>query len=114
MPGSWWQKLTRLFGIGVQKTSILKQDSVATASRSFSAQDIVLLRPLGRSGDDGKLTKPLSPNGKIEGHKGTIHHSEIIGRSARDIIKSTTGTPFRAHHVTLSDYVRLSRRLVTP
>ncbi|KAG8623486.1 hypothetical protein KVT40_008462 [Elsinoe batatas] len=114
MPVSWWQKLTQLFGTGVQKTSILKQDAVTTTSRLFSARDIVLLRPLGRSGDDGKLTKPLSPTGKIEGHKGTIHHSDIIGRNARDIIKSTTGAPFRAHHVTLSDYVRLSRRLVTP
>ncbi|PNS13897.1 hypothetical protein CAC42_1388 [Sphaceloma murrayae] len=77
-------------------------------------RDLVLLRPLGRGNSDGKLTKPLSTDGKIEGHKGTIRHSDIIGKRPRDIVQSTTGTKFRVHDVSLSDYVRLSRRLVTP
>ncbi|TKX26150.1 tRNA (m1A) methyltransferase-like protein [Elsinoe australis] len=111
---SWWQKVTRVLGFASYNgTNPLKQALQARPS-GFSAQDIVLLRPLGRPNSDGKLTKPLSLNGKIEGHKGTIHHSDIIGKRPRDIIKSTTGSAFRVHEVSLSDYVRLSRRLVTP
>ncbi|KAF4554002.1 Hypothetical protein D9617_5g068770 [Elsinoe fawcettii] len=111
---SWWQKVTKVLGFGTREPTIHVQNASSVGNRVFAARDIILLRPAGRSGSDGKLTKPLSQDGKIESHKGTILHSEIIGKSARDLVKSTTGAAFRAHHVSLSDYVRLSRRLVTP
>lgn len=51
-----------------------------------------------------------------------ILHDDIRGRSVRDVVqaqtprttKGTVGAEYRLHNVTLEDYCRLSRRLVTP
>lgn len=88
--------------------------------RPFAEGDLVILRQkLDRSAPP-ILTKPLKPGRRIEGHRGTIKHDDILGKRVRDIVKSTTTrstkdpTEWRLHNVTLEEYVRLSRRLVTP
>lgn len=63
---------------------------------------------------DPLLTKPLTPEGTIQTHKGTIRHEDIIGKRPRDVIKSSSGQSYRLAEVTLGEYVRMSRRLVTP
>lgn len=54
-------------------------------------------------------------------HKGRILHDNIIGKLARQVVESTVsqssekkGVLYRIHQVTLDEYVRLTRRLVTP
>lgn len=88
--------------------------------RPFAAGDLVLLRQKLDRGAPPILTKPLKPGGQINGHKGIISHDEIIGKRVRDLVKTAPlrsgkdGTEYRLHEVKLQEYVRLSRRLVTP
>ncbi|KXT08233.1 hypothetical protein AC579_1292 [Pseudocercospora musae] len=87
--------------------------------RPFAADDLVLLRNK-RDRDAPPILRTLQPGRKIESHRGTIQHDDIIGSRPRDIVKARTSkankaaTDFRLHSVTLDDYCKLSRRLVTP
>lgn len=88
--------------------------------RPFASGDLVVLRNKRDRDTPPILTKPLQAGRRIENHRGTIQHDDIIGSRARDIVKAKTAkankapTDFRIHGVTLEEYCRLSRRLVTP
>jgi len=60
------------------------------------------------------LTKPLKVGAKVQSHRGDYEHSSIIGKKARDVVKSTSKKPARIHIPTLAEYVTLTPRLVTP
>lgn len=89
-------------------------------SRPFVAGDLVLLREKLDRGAAPILTRPLRSGVKINGHKGVIDHEEIIGKRTRDVVKTApprsgrAATEYRLHEVRLEEYVRLSKRLVTP
>ncbi len=89
-------------------------------SRPFQPGDIVLLRHKLDHTAPPVLTRPLKPGRRIESHKGTLHHDDIIGKRVRDVVSTAplrSGKPggeFRLHEVKLDEYVKLSRRLVTP
>ena len=89
-------------------------------SRSFVTGDLVLLREKLDRGAAPILTRPLRSGVKINGHKGVIDHEEIIGKRVRDVVKTApsrsgrAATEYRLHEVRLEEYVRLSKRLVTP
>ena len=88
--------------------------------RPFQAGDIVLLREIRNRSAPPILTRPLQPGKRIDNHRGVLQHDEIIGKRVRDVIrtaplKSGRGwTEYRLHEVKLEEYVRLSKRLVTP
>ncbi|KAK4507005.1 hypothetical protein PRZ48_000739 [Zasmidium cellare] len=98
----------------------LRQRRWISDGRPFAPGDLVILRQKIDRSAPPILTKPLKPGRRIESHKGTIPHDEIIGKRVRDIVKSSTTrsnrdpTEYRLHEVTLEEYTRLSRRLVTP
>lgn len=77
-------------------------------------QDLVILRQKSDPSAPPILTKPLALNTRIGTHKGTISHDDIIGKRPRDVIKTSSGAEFRIHAVSLDEYVRLTKRLVTP
>lgn len=89
-------------------------------ARPFRAGDVVLLRQKLSRDAAPILSKPLEPGKRIESHRGTILHDDIIGKRVRDVVRSLTprsgrdGTEYRIHTVTLDEYVRMARRLVTP
>ncbi|EZF33901.1 hypothetical protein H109_00748 [Trichophyton interdigitale MR816] len=61
------------------------------------------------------LTKPLKKDQKIDVRGGYIEHNHIIGKGARDIVRTHNGRgDFRITQPTLDEYVSLTRRLVTP
>ncbi|KAK5139521.1 hypothetical protein LTR04_003517, partial [Oleoguttula sp. CCFEE 6159] len=76
--------------------------------------DVVLLRQKEDPSFQGILTKPLRNDGKLHTHKGVLNHADIIGKRVRDIIRSNKGVDYRIHDPTLSEYVTLTRRIVTP
>lgn len=76
--------------------------------------DIVLLRRIDAQDAAVILTKRLKVGGKIHSHRGDYQHSDIIGKKARDVVKSTSGKTARIHIPTLAEYVTLTPRLVTP
>lgn len=76
--------------------------------------DIVLLHPIGERYPTPILTRPLSPGTKIQTHRGNIEHEDIIGKCVRDIVQSNNGSGFRIQDVSLGEYARMSKRLVTP
>ncbi|GAB7354379.1 hypothetical protein MBLNU459_g4881t1 [Dothideomycetes sp. NU459] len=85
-----------------------------TAATPFVERDIVILRQKSDPSSPPILTRPLSPGTKIGTHKGAISHGDIIGKRARDVVRSSSGAEYRIHNVSLSEYVRLTKRLVTP
>ena len=88
--------------------------------RPFEEGDLVILRQKLDKSAPPILTKALKPGRSINSHTGVITHDEIIGRRVRDVVKTATarsgreGTEYRLQNVKLEEYVRLSRRLVTP
>ncbi|MCJ1243102.1 hypothetical protein MMC30_000299 [Trapelia coarctata] len=60
------------------------------------------------------FTKPLEVTKKVATKWGNISHDSLIGKSARDIVRLSTGREFRLHFPTLEEYVTLTPRLVTP
>lgn len=92
------------------------------SDQTFKAEDLVVLRNKNDPTAPPILTRPLKPGRRIESHKGVILHDDILGRSVRDVVraqtprstKGTVGAEYRLHQVTLEDYCRLSKRLVTP
>ncbi|KAK4951237.1 hypothetical protein LTR10_010210 [Elasticomyces elasticus] len=103
-------------------------------STVFAPGDLALLRPTKSDRNNSYaspiLTKPLSPTGRVETHKGIIPHSSILGKQRRDVVRTNVsnstrdgrgkgstgagGQEYRLHEVKLEEYVRLTRRLVTP
>lgn len=66
------------------------------------------------------LSRPLKPGKRVESHKGIIQHDDIIGKRVRDVVQAKktrserAPVDYRIHEVTLEEYVRLTKRLVTP
>ncbi|MCJ1438572.1 hypothetical protein MMC27_007962 [Xylographa pallens] len=60
------------------------------------------------------FTKPLRHGKVVHCKWGSIAHDSLIGKSARDIVASSTGKEFQLHVPTLEEYVTLMPRLVTP
>lgn len=89
-------------------------------SRPFAAGDILLLRQKLDQAAPPILTRPLKSGLQLHTHKGVLNHDDIIGKRVRDVVRTAplrsgkAGTEYRLHHVKLEEYVRLSRRLVTP
>ncbi|TKA81190.1 hypothetical protein B0A55_02618 [Friedmanniomyces simplex] len=105
---------------------------------SFHRNDRVLLRPTKRNRNTTYaspiLTQPLHPSHHLDTPRGRIRHDEIIGKGVRDIVRtgatggkksrdgggngngnaSASGLEYRLHEVRLEEYVRFTRRLVTP
>ena len=76
--------------------------------------DIVLLRPLGGSSQNGYLSKPLKAAQTIDTQHGTLRHADILGRRVRETVTTKKGSRFRILEPSLSDYVVLTKRIVTP
>ncbi|KAK8160850.1 adenine-N(1)--methyltransferase-like protein [Phyllosticta citrichinensis] len=94
----------------------LRSLSSRSGPRQFAEGDVVLLRDKKKPDNDGILTYALKTGGQVRqtAFAGRpITHDEIIGKRARDVIKSTK-TSFRLHEPTLEEYVRLSPRIATP
>lgn len=89
-------------------------------SRPFAVGDHVVLRPTKDRGASPALRGPLKHGKRIETHKGIIQQDDIIGKRARELVRTAPpksgkdGHDFRIHEATLDEYVRFSRRLVTP
>ncbi|KAK5113640.1 hypothetical protein LTR62_003267 [Meristemomyces frigidus] len=89
-----------------------------SSSRPFVAGDHVILRPTKDRTAAPLLTKPLAGGARHDTHRGTISHDDILGKSVRDVVQTTAGklaaAEYRLHDVKLEEYVRLTKRLVTP
>jgi len=81
---------------------------------SWTESDLALLQLTSDQSAQPILTKPLSPRGNIHTHKGNISHADIIGKHGRDIVQTSSGARYRIQQVSLGDYARLTKRLVTP
>jgi hypothetical protein len=76
--------------------------------------DMVLVKRIGgRDEDEGNLIT-LNTSHRAETHRGTIPHTQIIGRRSGELVRSHVGKQFRVFEPSLAEYVTLSRRLVTP
>ena len=88
--------------------------------RPFQPGDHVILRPKNDRSAAPLLSKPLQHGRIIDTHKGRIRHEDITGKRVRDLIRTAQskagrpGTEYRLHEVKLEEYVRLTKRLVTP
>ncbi|KAI9838526.1 MAG: hypothetical protein M1819_004834 [Sarea resinae] len=83
-------------------------------STTVAENDIVLLRRKNDASATPILTKPLQRGGKIHSHTGVLEHDAIIGKQIRDIVETNRDKAYRIHQPTLSDYVTLTPRIVTP
>ncbi|CUS15074.1 unnamed protein product, partial [Tuber aestivum] len=85
----------------------------SSSQRVFVENDIALLRP---SLDPTKtcLTHPLTPGKACETYRGSVSHSDIIGKQPRDVVTTRKGVRFRIAFPTLEEYIVSVRRLVTP
>ncbi|CAK1355477.1 uncharacterized protein RHO25_000838 [Cercospora beticola] len=114
--------------LGSQSRALLFQRALKPSfgrpfsDRPFQPEDRVLLRNKNDRTAPPILTRPLRPGRRVESHRGVVLHDDIIGRQVRDVVQAQTprssrgnvGAQYRLHHVTLDDYCRLTRRLVTP
>lgn len=87
--------------------------STACCYRPFKEGDFVILRPRRDDGNDGLMFR-LDPEKTQSTHHGAFTHSSIIGKEPRQTVLSSRQVGYRVHAPTLAEYVRLSRRLVTP
>jgi tRNA A58 N-methylase Trm61 len=89
-------------------------------SRPFAIGDHVVLRPTKDRSASPALRGPLKHGKRIETHKGVIQQDDIIGKRVRELVRTAPtksgkdGYDFRIHEATMDEYVRFSRRLVTP
>ena len=89
-------------------------------SRPFAVGDHVVLRPTKDRSASPALRGPLKHGKRIETHKGVIQQDDIIGKRVRELVRTAPpksgkdGYDFRIHEATMDEYVRFSRRLVTP
>ena len=97
--------------------------------RPFGEDDLVLLRRKDDRAAPPILTRPLKAGRRVESHRGVVRHDDIIGKRARDIVsvlpkrhrdgkdargRQEQSQEYRLYEPTLDEYVRLTRRLVTP
>lgn len=75
--------------------------------------DVVLLREKRLASHEGILVK-LKEAKRTATHRGNIQHSDVIGKSLRQIVSTSKGVDYRIHEPTLAEYVRLTPRIVTP
>jgi tRNA (adenine57-N1/adenine58-N1)-methyltransferase catalytic subunit len=86
----------------------------------FKPGDHVLLRPAKDREASPIFCRALKPKGRTDTHKGSIHHDDIIGKRSRDIVVTKFkeakdgGREYRVLPVRLEEYVRLTKRIVTP
>lgn len=89
-------------------------------ARPFVVGDHVVLRPTKDRSAAPVLRGPLKHGKRIDTHKGILQHDDIIGKRARELVRTAPtksgkdGYDFRIQEATLDEYVRFSRRLVTP
>lgn len=89
-------------------------------ARPFAVGDHVVLRPTFDRTASPALRGPLKEEKRIETHRGIIHHDDIIGKRVRELVRTKPlksgrdGFDYRIQEPTLDEYVRFSRRLVTP
>ncbi|KAK4547026.1 hypothetical protein LTR36_001247 [Oleoguttula mirabilis] len=101
-------------------TRSIQQERRIADVRPFFAGDHVILRPTNDRSATPVLSRSLRPGRRIDTHKGVIPHEDIIGKRVRDVIRTATtkagkqGVEYRLHEVKLEEYVRLTKRLVTP
>ena len=113
-----WRRLNR------HVPSIRSQVRYTSDLRPFQTGDIVLLREKLNRSAPPILTRPLKAGKQVQSHRGIITHDDLIGKRVRDVVTTTftqkngpsekIGTEYRLHEVKLEEYVRLSKRLVTP
>jgi len=72
------------------------------------------LRPVDDLSHAGYLSKPLESNQTIHTAHGLLTHADILGRNARDTVKTKKGIGYRVQEASLAEYVVLARRIVTP
>jgi tRNA (adenine57-N1/adenine58-N1)-methyltransferase len=89
-------------------------------TRPFVVGDHVLLRSIADRTASPVLRGPLKHGKRIDTHKGILQHDQIIDKRVRNLVRTAPtkagkdGSDFRIQEVTLDEYVRFSRRLVTP
>lgn len=103
--------------------SIPSQTRCISDHRPFQAGDLVLLREKLNRSAPPILTRPLKPGRQVQSHKGVIKHEDLIGQRVRGVVTPYTKrdvepgkfkSEYRLHEVRLDEYIRLSKRLVTP
>lgn len=99
--------------------SLLRRQCISKDSRAFAEGDLVLLRQTQDRSAPPILSRPLKSGRRIDSHRGVIQHDDIISKRVRDVVQAKTKSErapvdYRIHDVTLEEYVRLTRRLVTP
>nr|POE86910.1 trna (adenine(58)-n(1))-methyltransferase trmi [Quercus suber] len=111
----------RWLGLQTQARNAFRKRYHTTDLQRFAVNDHVVVENL-----HDRRTPPtllhLKAGGKRDTHRGCIHHDDIIGKRAREVVQSRAskhktdqqGFPFRIYQVRLEEYVRLTRRLVTP
>lgn len=103
-----------------QKPVLPQHYRLISDARPFREGDIILLREKISRSAPPILTRPLQPGKRIDNHRGVLHHDDLIGKRVRDVVatapgkKGGRGTEYRLHEVKMEEYVRLSKRLVTP
>lgn len=89
--------------------------SGACLHRIYREGDIVILRPKrGPSATHDGLLVKLNPTKTVSTHQGVLEHTDILGKEPRQTVYTSRGAAYRVHEPTLAEYVRLSRRIVTP
>ncbi|KAF2756391.1 S-adenosyl-L-methionine-dependent methyltransferase [Pseudovirgaria hyperparasitica] len=86
----------------------------ATGGNVFADGDTVLLKYFRRGQDDAEVLVKLRKGGEVHTGRGRTYHNELIGKSPRDHLKSSSGSRIRVMEPTLADYCRLTPRLCTP
>ncbi|CAG8699729.1 24158_t:CDS:2, partial [Dentiscutata erythropus] len=113
--------------ITLKKTSSKNVASVATlpplpqipqkyCRSRFEEGDMVLLRDTQKRIKSSRvfLIGPLKIGNKKEIPGGILDHSNIIGKSVRDIVKTNKDKSYTIHFPTLDEYVVMIPRLMTP
>ena len=99
---------------------LAKHTRLIADARPFRAQDMVLLRQKNDGGATPILVGPLCPGQPIPTQPCTMTHDDIIGKRVRDVVRTPDpksgrpGNEYLIFDVKLEDYVRMTRRLVTP
>jgi tRNA (adenine57-N1/adenine58-N1)-methyltransferase len=90
-------------------------------TRPFAVGDHVVLHPTKNLRVSAPLLRgPLKASKIIDTHRGVLSYDDIIGKRVRDLVRTAPtkvdkdGFSYRLQECSLDEYVRLSRRLVTP
>jgi len=91
-------------------------------STVFRPGDSILLHPTHAPHNTPLFCPSLTPGKHVDTHRGTIPHDAILGLRPRDLVsarfadpaRSTPSARFRVRPASLEEYVRRTRRLVTP